>query len=176
MIFEYVGSGTGRDIGVLSMDGERSWQSLLNSAATEYAPALSPDGTWIAYTSDETGQDEVYVERFSDLGNKEQISTGGGRSPVWSPDGTELFYRNLSGSRMMVVPIVTEPTLTPGTARVVFEGTYFQAEGRRYDLAPDGRFLMIKLGVTTDDTPAPTARITVVLNWFEELERLVPTP
>ena len=123
LIFDYIAPDTRRDIGVLSMDGERPWQPLLNSAANENAPALSPDGRWLAYTSNETGQTEVYVDRFPDLGNKEQISTGGGRFPVWSPDGSELFYIDAGGSRMMAVPIDTEPALTPGTATVLFEET-----------------------------------------------------
>ena len=110
LIVHYSAPGTAFDIGVLSMDGERAWQPLLNSAANEGDPALSPDGAWIAYQSNETGLSEVYVERFPDLGNKEQISTGGGQDPVWSFDGRELFYRDLSGARMMVVPIDTEPT------------------------------------------------------------------
>ena len=160
------------------MDGERSWQPLLSSAANEgdpALPALSPDGAWIAYQSDETGQFEVYVKRFPDLGNKEQISTGGGQDPVWSLDGRELFYRDLSGSRMMVAPIETEPTLTLGTATVAFEGTYFQGIGRRHDLAPDGRFLMIKpTGAVTEDAALTLPQIVVVQNWFEELKRLVP--
>ena len=114
LLFNYVAPNTGRDIAVLSVEGDRSWRPLLNSPADEGTPALTPDGAWIAYTSNETGQEEVYMERFPDLGNKRQISTGGGQSPMWSTDGRELFYRNLDGS-MMVVPIATEPALTLGT-------------------------------------------------------------
>jgi len=159
------------------MDGERAWQPLLNSAANEGDPALSPDGAWIAYQSNETGQPEIYLERFPDLGNKEQISTGGGHDPVWSLDGSELFYRDLIGSRMMVIPIDTEPTLTLGTATVLFEGTYLQGIGRRHDLAPDGRFLMIKpTGASAEDATSALPQIVVVENWFEELKRLVPMP
>ena len=170
LIFDYLAPGTGFDVGVLSMVGERSWKPLLNSAAGERSPALSPDGAWIAYSSNETGQEEVYVERFPELGSREPISTGGGRAPVWSPDGRELFYRTLDGDRMMVVPVDTDPMLTLGTATVVFEETYFQRGSRRYDLAPDGRFLMIKeLGGAT-----ALPQIVVVQNWFEELKRLVP--
>ena len=173
LIFDYLVPGTGFDVGVLSMVGERSWQPLLNSAAGERSPALSPDGAWIAYSSDETGQEEVYVERFPELGNREPISTGGGRAPVWSPDGSELFYRTLDGDRMMVVPVDTEPMLTLGTATVVFEETYFQRGSRRYDLAPDGRFLMIKeSGGATEALP----QIVVVQNWHQELLERVPIP
>ena len=125
LIFNYVSPDTGFDIGVLSMEGERSWRPLRNSAASDTNPALSPHGAWIAYGSNETGQPEVYVERYPDLGGRQQVSTGGGRHVVWSPDGSELFYSDLSDSRMMVVPIDTEPTLTLGTPTVAFEGTYF---------------------------------------------------
>ena len=178
LIFEYI-SPTSRDIGVLSMEGERPWQPLLNSAANENAPALSPDGRWLAYRSDETGQSEVYVDQFPDLGNKEQISTGGGQDPVWSSDGSELFFLDAEGgSRMMVVPIDTEPTLTAGTATVLFEGNYYHALPRRlYDVAPDGRFLMIKPpDGAAEDTASVSGQIVVVEGWFEELKRLVPIP
>ena len=176
LLVDYLAPNTGRDIGVLSMDGERSWRPLLDSVAMERGAALSPDGAWIAYDSDVTGQNEVYVERFPDLGSKQQISTGGGRHAVWSLDGSELFYRDLSGSRMMVVPIDTEPTLTLGTATVLFEETYSQGGSRRYDLAPDGRFLMIKqAGAATEDAASAPDQIVVVEGWFEELKRLVPT-
>ena len=179
LIFDYIAPDTRRDIGVLSMDGERPWQPLLNSAANENAPALSPDGRWLAYTSNETGQTEVYVDRFPDLGNKEQISTGGGRFPVWSPDGSELFYIDAGGSRMMAVPIDTEPALTPGTATVLFEGTYYiQGLARRlYDVAPDGRFLIIKPpGGAAEDTASVSGQIVLVEGWLDELQRLVPIP
>ena len=157
------------------MEGDRPWRPILNSAANEAHPALSPDGRWIAYTSNETGQNEVYVARFPDLGNKDTISIGGGRAPVWSPDGTEIFYR-APGTEMMVVPIDTEPTLTLRTASVVFDENYYSGGGRTYDLAPDGRFLMIKLSdATTEDADSALPQVILVENWFEELKRLVPT-
>ena len=138
-------------------------------------PALSPDGAWIAYQSNETDQSEVYVERYPDLGNREPVSIGGGRDPVWSSDGSELFYRSLDRSRMMVVPIDTQPSLTLGIPTVVFEGTYFDSFGRRYDLAPDGRFLMIKPpDAAAEDGASVPNQIVVVQGWFEELTRLVP--
>ena len=94
----------------------------------------------------------------------------GGGEPVWSPDGKELFYR--SGKRMMVVPIQTEPAFHQGRPEVLFEGSYRSHTTlpglQQYDISPDGqRFLMLK----KDETPA---QIHVVLNWFEELKRLVP--
>ena len=177
LIFGYSAPDTGFDVGMFSTSGERSWQSLLDSPANEVSAAVSPDGAWIVYVSDETGQDEVYLERFPDLGDKEQISADGGLGPVWSADGRELFYRDLSGSRMMVVPIDTGPPLVPGNAAVAFEGAYYLSEGRRYDLAPDGRFLMIKESDTTfEDAVAAPRQIVVVEGWSDELRRIVPAP
>ena len=165
------------DIGLISMVGDRAAELLLDTESAEAAPAVSPDGGWIAYDSTETWQQEVYVQRFPTLGGKQTISTDGGRQPLWSPDGRELFYRAPSG--MMVVPVETEPTFTAGTPDVLFETQYFFAgPTRTYDLAPDGqRFLMVKDAAPTDESGTPTqSQIVLVENWFDELERLVPVP
>ncbi|MGD9345893.1 MAG: hypothetical protein PVH84_08535 [Candidatus Aminicenantes bacterium] len=100
-----------------------------------------------------------------------QISTDGGKDPVWSRTGQELFYRN--GDKMMTVDIVTEPEFSPANPRLLFEGTYTWAgRARSYDIAPDGQhFLMVK----SNKPISPPTQINVVLNWFEELKRLVPT-
>ena len=117
---------------------------------------------------------EVYVQPYPGPGGgKWQISTEGGEEPVWARNGRELFYR--SGDRMMVVDVITEPTFSPGTPEVLFEGqylksTYFVAA---YDVAPDGqRFVMIK---PTSEQQESVKQINVVLNWFEELKQRVPT-
>ena len=163
------------DIGLLSMEGDPASELLLATESVENGPSISRAGNWIAYASTETGQREVYVQRFPGLGDKLPISTDGGQQPVWSPDGSELFYRGPRG--MMAVPVDTEPMFRAGDPEVLFEQQYYYFRGdRTYDVAPDGRFLMIKAGATTDDGSAPTAQITVVLNWFEELKRLVPIP
>ncbi len=90
---------------------------------------------------------------------------------MWAPSGRELFYRN--GNQMMAVEITTEPTFTHGTPKLLFEGEYFSYGPRAvYDVAPDGpRFLMIK----ESEEELTATQINVVLNWFEELTRLVPT-
>ncbi len=182
LVFGYQGTGgdTGADIGVLAMEGEGRWEPLLQTAAREGSPAISPDGDWIAYTSDQTGRFEVYVERFPELGERRQISIDGGRAPTWSPVGRELFYRRDGDSAMMTVPIDTEPVFTPGRPEVVFEAQYRAGGGvaRNYDVAPDGeRFLMVKQGgAPTDGVGDLAPEITVVLNWFEELKARVPVP
>ncbi len=154
------------------MEGDRASEPLLATESRETAPSISPDGNWIAYASDETGQAEVYVQRFPGLGGRVPISTDGGQQPLWSPDGSELFYRGPRG--MMAVPVDTEPTFSAGDPEVLFEQQYLDLQtNRTYDVAPDGRFLMIK--APTDDGSAPAEQIILVENWFEELKRLVPT-
>jgi len=139
--------------------------------------ALSPDGRWMAYQSIESGQWEVYVRPFPDVnGGRWQVSSGGGGWPLWSPDGRELFY--VASEGMMAVPIETEPTFTQGTVDLLFDlGPYERfLRNRRIDISPEGdRFLLLKEGGGSDET-AETTSIHVVLNWFEELKRLVPTP
>ena len=171
LLFWSSGSGISPNIGLLSMEGERASEMLFDTEFQEAAPAISPDGGWIAYHSDETGQNEVYVQRFPGLGDKEAISTDGGGQPLWSPDGKELFYRN--GDEMMVVPVETDPTFSAGAPEVLFEQQYYLDRARRtYDLAPDGRFLMVK--EATDDDAADAPQLILVQNWHEELKRLVP--
>ena len=111
------------------------------------------------------------MERFPDLGQRRQISTAGGAQPVWSPDGRELFYR--SDEAMMVVLVETEPSFALGTPEILFETRgYLRDNDRTYDIAPDGqRFLMIK----RREMSQVSSQIKVVVNWTEELKRLVPT-
>ena len=126
----------------------------------------------MAYTSRESGPDEVYVQTFPGPGGKWQISTEGGGGPVWSRDGEELFYQN--GAKMMVVDVDVgaERGFTGGAPRLLFEKTGAIAElNANFDVTPDGeRFVMVESGAEP-----PPAQLNVVLNWFDELKRLVPT-
>lgn len=175
LVFTQVNPDTGLDLHVLPM--ERSYRSkpLLQERAVQGSPTISPDGRWIAYRSNETGRYEIYVRPFPNVDEgKWQITTNGGSRPLWGPSGRELFYQTRDS--MMVIPIETEPTFTYGTPQLLFSGSYTPAAGAvpNFDIFPDGqRFLMIK------DVEEPVERsardeITVVLNWFEELKRLVP--
>ena len=161
-----------RDIWVLSIDG-RKRTPFLATPATEGAPRFSPDGRWMAYVSGESGRPEVYVQPFPGPGGKWQISTDGGIEPLWNPNGRELFYRN--GSQMLAVPVETSGGFSAGRPAMLFDGPYlastFPLTGVTYDVTRDGqRFLMVK------DEPAAATQINVVVNWFEELKRLVPVP
>jgi serine/threonine protein kinase/Tol biopolymer transport system component len=164
---------TGRDIWILPLQGEKKPYPFLATPSNERSAVFSPDGNWIAYASDESGRDEVYVQQFprSPKGSK-AVSTHGGREPVWSPDGKELYYRRRS--QLVAVPIKTSPTFMPGQGRVLFEGSFAEEIGGRnqnYCVSPDNqRFLIVRQGAGT--TPQS---LRVVFNWFEELKRLVPT-
>ena len=150
------------DIWVLPLQGERKPRPFLQTQFREGEAVFSPDGHWLAYISDESGRNEVYVRPYPGPGGKRQISTEGGDEPVWAKNGRELFYRN--GDKMMAVDIVTEPQFSAAKPRLLFEGRYGS-----YGIAPDGqRFLM-------ESERKEATQINVVLNWFEELKRLVPT-
>ena len=172
-----LGTGSsGLDIGMMRLEEEGDPEMLLETSFNEHTPKLSPDDRWLAYVSDESGRDEIYVTQFPRVG-KWQISTEGGKEPMWSRDGRELFYRN--GEKMMAVAISTGSELSPGRPTLLFEGPYDLKQGSgatNYDVAEDGRFVMIR----TPDSPAqetssPEQQIHVVLNWFEDLKRRVPT-
>ena len=159
--------------GIAALDlTERAIETLLSSSFNILRPAIAPDGRWLAYQSDESGRSEIYVRPYPDVeAGLWQISTTGGTSVAWSRDGRELFYRN--GAAMMRIAIDSSDSFVHGTPEVLFEGRYYAGQGRSYDVAPDGRFLMLK---ATDDGAAGVTEIQVVVNWFEELKARVPIP
>ena len=166
----YWNDGGNRRIGIFDMDS-REASVFLDTPANERGPMFSPNGAWVAYTSNELGQDEVFVQPYPQTGAKYRISAIGGSEPVWSPDGTGLFYR--SDTRLMMVDIDPSTGFTPGNPLELFEGTYHgDTNSQGYDVHPDGdRFLMVKPVMTGRTDP-----IFVVLNWFEELKERVPVP
>jgi serine/threonine-protein kinase len=164
------------DILVLDRSGDGNPTPLLASNFAEHRPALSPDGRWIAYESDETGEFEIYVRPYPDVDSgKWQVSEGGGVQAKWSADGRQIFF--WSPEYLMAAEVRTEPTFRRQTPRQLFEiNEYYVAGGedRGYDVSPDGeRFLMIRQGSGGDD--APPSQFIIVENWLSELERLVPT-
>jgi len=160
----------GEDIWTIAPNGDRRPRVFANSRFVETTPAFSPDGRWIAYASDESGQFEVYVQPFPGPGDKYTISTSGGGEPAWSRGGKELFYRN--GDQMMAVDVETQP-FRAARPKVLFTGRYLHtAAGRRteYDVASNGDFVM--LSVAEGDQAA--TQINLLMNWFEELKARVP--
>jgi len=168
---------TGYDILLLDMKGRRV-TPFLNSKAAEGWPEISPDGRWLAYSSDESGGYEVWVRPFSGQGGRWQISREGGTEPIWSKDGRQLFYRQSGTSladQVWVADVRTEGGFSSGKPRLLFDMQGFMGKEavRGWDLWPDGRgFLMVKM---EERKPQPVTEMVLVQNWFEELKRLVPT-
>ena len=170
-------AGQHRDIHLLDLPGDRSLKPLIHTSANELWAEISPDGRWLAYDSDETGQFEVHVRPFPETANggRWQISSGGGRQPVWSRSGRELFYRDFSGA-LLSVSVSGGTDFDAGRPVKIFDGASYagagsRGGGRTYDISPDGRrFLMVK-----NSPSARAPQLVVVLNWFDELRRLAPT-
>lgn len=157
------------DIWVLPLDGRREPRVFLQTPWAEFSPNFSPDGRWLAYVSDESRRNEVYVRPFPGPGQKWQVSTAGGNEPVWARSGREIFY--IHNNRMMAVPVTTTPHFAAGRPQLLFEGSFFGRPLVDYDVTPDGqRFLMIQQTGERENI----TQLRIVLNWFEELKRLVP--
>jgi Tol biopolymer transport system component len=135
------------NIVMVSMGRRHRCRALINADYDVSQPQISPDGQWIAFTSDKSGQNEVYVCPYPEIGNNIwQISQNGGDAPLWSPDGRELFFR--SGGAVVAVSVKTTPTLIYEKQRALFRGNYLAIDGhtiQTLEISPDGkRFLMIK--------------------------------
>jgi len=146
VVFERSELGTRRDLWILPLRGERVPRPYLITPADEHDAALSPDGRWLAYTSDESGRDEIYVRSFPVPGKAVQVSESGGQVPRWARRGTELHY--WGGGRMMAAELVADDPVRVLRREALFDiSDYAQgADGRQYDVLPDGRFLMVRRG------------------------------
>jgi Tol biopolymer transport system component len=154
------------DLWTLRVDGHsRTTSPFLESPFTEWGGAWSPNGRWVAYTSDESGRYEVYVRSARGEGRKWQVSSDGGEEPRWSAAGRELVFRN--GQRWLAAPVSSDgPEFGAEQARVLFEGPYINTPGPSYDVSPAGRFVVL---APAGDEPG-TRQVHVVVNWFEELK------
>ncbi|MEO7646805.1 MAG: protein kinase [Gemmatimonadaceae bacterium] len=152
---------TRNDIMLLSADSTRSVRPYLKTPADEFAPAVSPDGRWLAYSSDESGRIEVYVRSFPNPGAKIQVSLDGGTEPRWSANGRELFYRN--GDKMLAAAVQLSAEFTVQRRVDLFRGNFaaFQFHAQ-YDVTRDGKFVMLQ-------GPQASSDLIVVLNWFDQL-------
>jgi len=156
---------TQSDVFLVPLTGDHKPRPLLKTPFSDVGARVSPDGRYIAYVSNESGRNEVYVRPFPGLTRKWQVSTNGGELVRWAASGKEIFYLDRPTGRYYDVPVALEP-FTLGTPVLMFEGRY----NGRFDPAPDGqRFLMIR-----DNDERPRVEIRFVLNWLEELKRKVP--
>lgn len=167
------GSATQRALMALSLEGEHNPRPLLPGPGNRIEAVFSPDGRWIAYVSDESGVNEVYVQSITGQGAKSQISSGGGSQPLWSRNGRELFYR--AGGNMMAAEVNAGAAFSASKPRVLFKGDFESQIGPlpdaspNYDVSSDGqRFLMIQPEEPAKVAPA-TPGLHLVLNWFRDL-------
>ena len=161
--------GTG-DQHVITMPMDKSAPPTpLVTKAVNWAPRFSPNGQWIAYSSDESGTAEIYVRPFPGAGGRIQVSNGGGSEPVWSRDGRTLYYRQ--GDALMAAAVSVTPTFAVQSRRQLFAGAY-EASGphANYDAAPDGRHLLM---LKAKDDRAP---VVMVINWAAEVRDRLKAP
>jgi eukaryotic-like serine/threonine-protein kinase len=174
-----LGTPPGWDLVLLPLGAEHRARRLLQTPFNELNAEVSPDGHWLAYQSNESGREEVYVRPFPNVdAGKWQVSTSGGTQPLWARNGRELFY--VSTNTLMRVPLTSSSIFQAGTPSKLFGAAYLltlppgEGAGRMYDASRDGqRFLVMK--DSNESEAEPSARIILVQNWFEELKRLVPT-
>jgi Tol biopolymer transport system component len=174
------------DIWVGTLEGSRATlRPLLETPHAERWTEVSPDGRWLAYVSDDSGRDEVYVQPFPGPGPRTQVSVKGGISPAWNPSGGELFFvtppdpDEPDSRHMMVVEVSTHPALRLGTPRALFrfsatEQSFTGAPSRCYDVSADGQHFYIVRG-RGFDLSSPVTHIQLVQNWLEEVKARVPT-
>ena len=179
---EQAHADTADNIRMVSLDGASEPVSLLDSRFDERNAVLSPDGRWMAYESNESGQAEVYVRPFPEVETGQwTISTGGGVKPVWSRDGRELFYIEPAPppatQRLMVAAVETDAAFANDVPTPLLDWPYDEGnEGRTYDVAPDGTRFLTHKAVEGSDTADTSPRVEVILNWTRELAERVPVP
>src|SRR5262249_50372528 len=159
------------DIYTMSLAGDSALKAFVKTPGYDGGAQFSPDGRWLAYASNESGQFEVYVQPYPGPDRKRPVSTKGGTHPKWNRNGKELFYRD--GNKMMVVGVSTrDGEINLSTPRVLFDQRYLFGSAQtvaNFDVSLDGqRFVMVK-----DDSAS--GRLNIVLNWFEELKARVPS-
>jgi serine/threonine-protein kinase len=156
------------DVYLMSISGAFEPKPLIVTPAYEGGAQLSPDGRWLLYQSNASGRAEIYVRRYPQMDRQKQVSAGGGVQPRWSADSREIYYRN--GRSLMAVPLtLTGGDPAFGKPSVLFADAYDFGSGisiANYDVTPGGRFIMLRRG-------SNGGRVRVVLNWTEELERIV---
>ena len=167
------GDGAGFETTIYRLNPGQSLEPVAFPGGAEFSrwgEQFSPDGQWVAYSARPEGHFEIYVRRYPDFDREWKASSGtNSLEPMWSPDGSEIFYRD--GTQWMAVSMTDTVPPTFTQPRRLFDVRFTDTAGVSWDMAPDGRFLVIQPVLPK---PSPT-QVNVVLNWFEELERLVST-
>ncbi|MGD0963213.1 MAG: winged helix-turn-helix domain-containing protein [Candidatus Acidiferrales bacterium] len=166
IVYTTLNPGTKLDLVLLPMSGDKKPIPLLHTPFNESQGRISPDGRWIAYVSDESGAQEVYIQRFPSLGDKRIVSIGGGVEPTWRRDGEELFYLSPDYS---IVTVPFQPTEPPGIGRPkkLFRAPINTSTTRNhYAVTPDGQRFLINV----EDQSSYLSPVTVMVNWIEGLE------
>jgi serine/threonine-protein kinase len=170
----FVETDAAGELGIRLLDLQsRRVTPVPNSRSNESYPAFSPDGRWLAYSSDESGREEVYVRSFPSPGSKWKLSLEGGTEPLWARNGEQLYYR--FQDQVWAVNVRTGAAFTPGKPRLLFEKPGYRRAGPLacWDISLDAQqFLMVKM---EERKPQPVSEMILVQNWFEELKRLCPT-
>jgi len=164
VVFRMDTPDSNRDIYLLPLAGDRTPVPLLTSIDDDKEPRVSPDGKWLAYVSNQSGREEVYVRPLAGGGGRVAVSTGGGGEPLWAPDGTRLFYR--AGLWLLAARVVTAPSFAVTARDTLFEGPYTTDQFHpNYDVAPDGKSFVMVRPVEQD------RQLIMVVNWIEELRQ-----
>jgi serine/threonine-protein kinase len=178
ILFSEPAATTGLDVKMLVLAKDKRVEPLIQTPFAERNAEISPDGRWVAYESNDSGEFQIYVRPFPDVTKgKWPVSVGGGTQPLWARNGQELFYLG-SGNALMSVRVKQDASWSAATPTKLIEAPYYRGGGtitsRSYDVSADGkRFLMIKDAAGSGPSAAPLS-IVVVQNWFEELRRLAP--
>ncbi len=158
---------TSMDIFRMDPDQPGDVEELVASKATDWGPDIAPDGRWFAFTSDESGRYEIYARAFGS-DRSFTVSLDGGEEPIFSEDGTRIYYRN--GNRFMAIPVLEASAdgsrFRAGRPEIVVAGAYANVFGLSYDVAPDGRFLLLR----TDGGTERPDHLNVILDWKPDLE------
>lgn len=157
----------GSDIYYLPLEGDRIFKPFLATQFDEWQASVSPDGKWAAYSSNESGSYQVYIQPFPQGGGRWAVSAEEGGGPHWAPDGKALYY--YAPGKVMSVPIQTVPSLAVGKPQTLFSGYQQKTvdSGLMYDISPDGQWFVV---TQSKDDDANLRQIHLVLNWFDEIQ------
>jgi serine/threonine-protein kinase len=158
-------AATGRDIWLLPLDHDRAARPLIDSPSDESAPRFSPDGRSLAYVSNESGRNEVYVRSMTDPARTRPVSTDGGAEPVWARDGSELFFR--AGTKMMAASIAAGAEMRIAKPHALFDGEFEKGtiDAANYDVTADHRFVMLQAAERSAAQPT----LHVLLHWLDTI-------